>query len=170
VRASGDEDGGPVRTEAGLPYLLSRAEHAVAQRANQALAALGLTVRQMGALKVIAAAPGVSSVELAREVLVTRQTMGAMVTELVARGAVARTSGTGRVMHLEITTVGEDLLARAAATLRPVEEELFGALSPADARTLRECLWTVLGRAGDPAATGSPTRSAHRAPADPSTA
>lgn len=159
-----------VRVEAALPYLLSRAEHAVAQRANQALAGLGLTVRQMGALEVIAAAPGVSSVELAREVLVTRQTMGAMVAELVARGAVARTSGTGRVLHLEITAAGRDLLARAAAVLRPVEEELFGTLTPADARTVRDCLWTVLARAGDPAATGPPARSDHRVPTDPSTA
>ena len=61
-------DGRATRTAARLPYLLTRVEHAIVLRANHALAGFGITVRQLGALEVIASAPGISSVLLAREV------------------------------------------------------------------------------------------------------
>nr|AHE14861.1 MarR family transcriptional regulator [uncultured bacterium] len=136
---------GPAGGEAGLPYLIARVEHTIAGRANLALGALGLTIRQMGALDIVSRSPGISSVELARQVLVTRQTMNSMIVDLAAKGAIRRTpTGTGRTIALALTDEGAALLAKAQEIAKNVEREVLGALDTDEVATLHALLRKIL--------------------------
>lgn len=131
--------------DAGLPYLIARVEHAIAGRANLAMGTLGITIRQMGALDIVSRNPGISSVELARHVLVTRQTMNSMIVDLAAKSAIDRTpTGTGRTIALVLTERGQDLLTQAREIAENVEREVLGTLEVAEKATLRALLRKIL--------------------------
>nr|AAN01218.1 putative regulatory protein [Lentzea aerocolonigenes]BAC10684.1 hypothetical transcriptional regulator protein [Lentzea aerocolonigenes] len=139
---------GPAGGDAGLPYLIARVEHAIAGRANLALGALGLTIRQMGALDIVSRNPGISSVELARQVLVTRQTMNSMIVDLTTKGAINRTpTGTGRTIALVLTEEGKTLLAKAREIAEKVEREVLGSLDEDETATLHVLLRKILSSA-----------------------
>lgn len=139
---------GPAGGDAGLPYLIARVEHAIAGRANLALGALGLTIRQMGTLDIVSRRPGISSVELARQVLVTRQTMNSMIVDLATKGAIERTpTGTGRTIALELTEHGSALLAKARQIAADVETEMLGPLDAGETATLHALLRKILSSA-----------------------
>jgi DNA-binding MarR family transcriptional regulator len=139
---------GPAGGDIGLPYLIARVEHAIAGRANLALGPLGVTVRQMGALDIVSRRPGVSSVELAREVLVTRQTMNSMIVELAAKGTIERVpTGTGRTIALKLTGQGRALLARAMEIAASVESDVLRSLGASEVATLQALLRKVLSSA-----------------------
>src|SRR4051812_12329073 len=69
---------------------IKRVEQVLMAAKHRALRELGLTVPQYAALYGLAAAPGISAAGLAREGLVTPQTVGAVLTNLEQRGMVER--------------------------------------------------------------------------------
>ncbi|WP_158706425.1 MULTISPECIES: MarR family winged helix-turn-helix transcriptional regulator [Streptomyces] len=85
------------------------------------LSAIGLSLRQLGALGHIAHNPELSYSDLARRAGITTQSMRATILMLQEQGAVrSNLSGQGRRANLELTEAGEQLLneARRVIALR----------------------------------------------------
>jgi len=130
-------------------FLLARAKMALQAAMDAELAPLGLTIAQYGTLAILAAKPGLSSAELARECCVSPQSTAALVQRLATDGCLSRRPHPvhGRVIELRVTSKGKGLLARASGTVDRVERELLLCeLSPEEQDHLRELLRRVLSR------------------------
>ena len=119
-----DGDGSATAAAAGPPpeeqvgYLLVRVGHALSQRWSRDLTPFGLSARQHGVLAVLAAHPGISAGALARQALITPQSMGELLVGLEERGLVRRHApvGRGHPARLELT----DTALRLLADVQPV--------------------------------------------------
>ena len=131
-----------------LPHLVALVEHAIRDRANLALGPLGLTIRQVVALEIMSRVPGITGVELARQLLVTRQTINAVVGDLTAMGAITRTApAAGRSIPLALTPQGRALLEKAQQVLDEVRRTIFGVLDAEEVRALELSLRKILSSA-----------------------
>ncbi len=142
-----------------LGYTVVRVGHVLARRFDAMLAAHGLTPRQFGVLAHLARDPGLGSGALARLVLITPQSMGALLDELEAAGLVARTpAARGRRRATALTAAGRRRLLAAAPAVAAFERATTAALTPAEHaaanRALHAVLRTALGAADAAAPTG----------------
>ena len=136
-----------------LPHLVALVEHAIRDRANLALGPLGLTIRQVVALEIMSRVPGISGVELARQLLVTRQTVNAVVGDLTAMGAITRTApAAGRSIPLALTSQGQALLEKAQQVVAEVRHTIFGVLDAKELQALELSLRKILLSAQTPGA------------------
>ena len=71
-------------------YLLKQAQSLLRVRMEEALKPLDLTVSQYSCLHSLRREPGISAAALARSVFMTRQSMSAMLQQLIDRGLVTR--------------------------------------------------------------------------------
>jgi DNA-binding MarR family transcriptional regulator len=128
---------------------------------DRALEPIGITSTQLGVLDRLQATPGLSNADLARQTLVTPQTMNVILGRLEAAGLVVRKPhpGHGRILRAELTPAGRTVLDQALSRADAVESCALGALD-ADARPL---LVNCLTRLGDAMAGPSPLPH----PADP---
>jgi DNA-binding MarR family transcriptional regulator len=93
---------------------------------HHALSGHGITVGQFMTLNHIMRRPGVNRAELARELQITPQAVGGLITQLVHTGLVARTTARpGRPIALTVTPAGTQRLAEAAPTLDALTRELL---------------------------------------------
>ncbi len=125
-----------------LGHVVKSLEQQLSGAKDAVLRPMGLTVPQYSALLVIAETPGISGAELARQCLVTPQTMTTVLGNLTVKGLIERRTvpGQGRAMETTITRSGKTLLARADKKVEEVEGLLSGQLSKADQATLRKLL------------------------------
>ena len=124
---------------ASVVLLLVAAGRQLGRRVDEELAALGLTLRHLGALGHLSRRPDLSYSDLARRARVTTQSMHATVRALEERGAVTRVlPGHGHAARLEITDLGRDLLAAVARTTRRLDDELLADLSDEQRAVLRD--------------------------------
>ena len=101
--------------DAVLGYTIARLAHAVERRIEAAMGdALRLSVRQFGALAHLQRDPGMGSGALARLLLITPQSAGALIEGLVQRGLITRdrSAGPGRVARMVLTAQGAETLIR----------------------------------------------------------
>lgn len=94
---------------------LVQTAHLATRRFTEVFAEAGLTPAQYGVLASLADGDDLSQADLARAVLVRPQSMGRLVTDMVAHGLVERAGpgGRGRRTGLEITPEGRKALDRA---------------------------------------------------------
>ncbi len=106
--------------ESFVEYCLIRVADRLRRRFSEALRPYGLTAGQFSVLAVLRARPGVTPAELARAVMMTPQSMGALVDQLESAGLVheRRRRGRGVPVPTEISAVGSEVLANAAVTVR----------------------------------------------------
>jgi DNA-binding MarR family transcriptional regulator len=98
----------------------------VGRSVDEALAATGTSVREIGVLGHLTRDPGLSITELARRSGVTVQSMHTVVADLVARDLVARSAaGRGRTADLTVTPAGRRLVTKAHRALAAVDARLF---------------------------------------------
>src|SRR5882724_2911417 len=144
-----------------LGAVLRRAYYAYRLAMDRALEPIGVTVTQLGVLARLQATPGLSNAELARQTLVTPQTMNVILGRLEAAGLVVRKPhpGHGRILLADLTPDGHAVLNQALIRADAVESCAIGALDP-DAWPL---LLDFLTRLGDSMAGQSPPPY----PADP---
>lgn len=146
-----------MRGEGGhIGYLLRQA-HAVHRiRMERALQRMGVTLPQFSVLTMLAAYPGSSGAELARLSLLTPQTMSVIVGNLQRAGLIARRphGQHGRVLVVEITEAGLQLLARCKSAARQAEAALLKRVSPADEAAVRRWLSEVARNVDDPTLDG----------------
>jgi DNA-binding MarR family transcriptional regulator len=135
-------------TEGYLGYLLRQATSAHRNRAERALADIGVTQPQFMVLTMLAAYPGHSSADLARLALLTPQTVNVIVANLEKAGAISRRPHAvhGRIQQLELTDHGRALLAKAKKRMNGLERRLSQGLSADEEQIIRRWLVAIAAR------------------------
>jgi DNA-binding MarR family transcriptional regulator len=124
-----------------------RAHAAYRLALDRALGSVGLTTPQFVALSRLAATPGLSNAELARQTSVTPQTMNVILSRLESSGLVLRRPhpGHGLILLAELTPAGRKIVDQGFRRAEAIEAYALEALG-ADERTL---LLDLLGRVGE---------------------
>ena len=119
-------------------YLLKQAQALLRLRMEDALKPLDLTVSQYSCLHSLRRDPGISAAALARSVFMTRQSMSAMLQQLIDRGLVTRPQQptSGRALPTALTPTGDDALDAAQQLVTEVEQRMLGSLSTDDRAAL----------------------------------
>jgi DNA-binding MarR family transcriptional regulator len=129
-----------------LGYLLKHAYLALEQRKDAALADLGLTSHDLGALRVIASGQARSQQEVAAVLGVDRTSMVALLDALESKGIVARRPAEGdrRRNVVELTPDGRSLFQQAERRSTKVEQAFTATLGDTGGAELRRALRAVL--------------------------
>ena len=134
-------------------YALKHAQSLLHVRMEETLRPLGLTVSQYSCLHRLRREPGISAAALARATFVTRQSMNAMLQQLIDRDLVARPTRaeSGRALPTALTAAGADALDAAQSLVDGVEQRMLAGLSTAEsdalARGLAACIRSLEGPA-----------------------
>ncbi len=117
-----------------IGYLIKHAQSLVHVHMEDALEPLGLTVSHYSCLFHLRRSPGISASELARRTFVTRQSMNAMLHNLLDRGLVARSAQgeSGRALPTALTPLGARLLDEAQALVDAVEGRMLANLTASE--------------------------------------
>jgi DNA-binding MarR family transcriptional regulator len=116
---------------------------------EEALRRLHLTVSQYSCLHHLRREPGISAAALARATFVTRQSMNAMLQQLIDRDLVTRPSRaeSGRALPALLTDAGADVLGTAQQLVDSVEQRMLAGLSATEsaalARGLAACVTSL---------------------------
>jgi DNA-binding MarR family transcriptional regulator len=135
-----------VNSSPQVGYLVKQAQSLLHVRMEDALKPLHLTVSQYSCLHHLRREPGISAAALARATFVTRQSMNAMLQQLIDRELVVRPSRaeTGRALPTLLTDSGSDALDAAQELVDGVEKRMLAGLSDTDsaalARGLAACI------------------------------
>jgi DNA-binding MarR family transcriptional regulator len=123
-------------------YILKHAQSLLHIRMEEALAPLHLTVSQYSCLHHLRRQPGISAAELARSTFVTRQSMNAMLQQLIERDLVERPSRaeTGRALPTVLTAAGGEALDAAQTLVDGVEKRMLAGMSPSETAALAQGL------------------------------
>ncbi|GAA4974621.1 MarR family winged helix-turn-helix transcriptional regulator [Actinoplanes utahensis] len=120
-------------TDGRLGFVIKRAEQALIARKSAALREFGLTVPQYAALLLLAEAgdTGMSAAQLARESLVTPQTMATVLTNLETKALIERGPSPlhQKVVVNRLTAAGAALLTDADDAALRVERHLSAAFT-----------------------------------------
>lgn len=121
---------------------VKRAEQQLMRAKAEALEPFDLTVPQYAALLATSTTPGISSAELARQCLVTPQTMTTVLKNLTAKGLVERRPHPtiGHVQETFLTAEGKRVLRKADKAAVAIEHGMADALGATDSRRLIELL------------------------------
>lgn len=131
----------PLDPMAQVGYLLVRAAELVSRPWSVGLQAFGINPRQFSVLALIAADPGQSQAELARQTSVTPQSMSEMLARLEAAGQVHRSElGGGRPARVTITEAGRTALASAYPQVLRLQQDSVASLSPVEQQELARLL------------------------------
>lgn len=125
-----------------IGYLLRQAQTAHRQAMERALSALGVTPPQFSVLTMLAAYPGASGADIARLSMLTPQTVSVIVANLERMRAIARTPHVvhGRVLQIEVTPAGKDLLTKCKSSVEAVDQALLVGLSSDERQVVRRWL------------------------------
>ena len=139
------------RSQAGrrLTYFIKGAEWMQHAATEPRLQRLGISYGQLAVLMSIAAAPGTSASDLARQSGITAQSMGETVAALLRKSLIRREEGddTRRRLRLTALPAGHQLLAEAEAILDEVEVELTADLVPEDVEAAKRLLGRLIANA-----------------------
>lgn len=155
--------------EGRVGYLLRQAQHTLRTAMYQPLAEIGITAAQYSVLSVADAEPGLSGAELARDTMLTPQSVNAIVVHLERAGLLERRPDARdqRLRRIYVSLAGREALAVARPAVWAVERRMVASLTAAEQATLRrqltECALALDGRLA-----GSPPVHARVAPAAPS--
>jgi DNA-binding MarR family transcriptional regulator len=136
------DSGSELSPDERIGYHLKRAEQALVTRKTELLRALELTLPQACVLTFLLPGAAKSCTHLAREALVTSQTMTGIVNNLEAKGFVARhpSPDHGRVSLISLTSSGEELARRSDRVMTDVEQGLLDAFSERERALLARLL------------------------------
>ena len=113
-----------------VEYRLVRLADRLRRRFDDALRPHALTARQFSVLAVLRSRPGVTSAELARAVMMTPQSMSALLDQLEEAGLVQPRPRRGKGVRAptELTARGDEVLAAAGRSVRDLDETTREAL------------------------------------------
>jgi DNA-binding MarR family transcriptional regulator len=133
-----------VNTQVG--YLVKQAQSLLHLHMEEELRPLQLTVSQYSCLHHLRREPGISAAALARGTFVTRQSMNAMLQQLIDRGLVTRPTRaeTGRALPTLLTAAGAKVLDAAQAAVDGVEQRMLAGLSASERAALAHGLAAVV--------------------------
>ena len=132
-------------------YSLKHAQSLLHVRMEEALRPLQLTVSQYSCLHHLRREPGISAAALARATFVTRQSMNAMLQQLIDRGLVARPpkAHSGRALPTMLTDAGADALDTAQSLVDGVEQRMLSGLTAPEIAALDRGLAACVSALGD---------------------
>jgi DNA-binding MarR family transcriptional regulator len=127
-----------VNTSPQIGYALKHAQSLLHLRMEEALRPLRLTVSQYSCLHHLRREPGISAAALARGTFVTRQSMNAMLQQLIDRGLVERPSQaeSGRALPTMLTVSGAEALAHAEKLVNSMEQLMLASLTTQEVTAL----------------------------------
>lgn len=139
-----------VNEQPQVGYILKQAQSLLRLRMEEALHELELSVSQYSCLHALRREPGISAAVLARRTFVTRQSMNAMLQQLLERGLVARPAqvDSGRALPAELTRVGSATLDRAETVVTDVEQRMLSGLSATESASLARGLLSCVAALG----------------------
>jgi DNA-binding MarR family transcriptional regulator len=127
-----------------LPYMMRMVSNELSRQLERVLRPFSLTHAQLAALAQLGVArPGaLTSAELGRRAGVTAQSMSTATASLLDRGLVIRAPDPthGRKLDIQITAAGMELLERAQAATKRVEERALAPLTPDQQHEFRTVL------------------------------
>lgn len=128
--------------EGNLGYLLRQAQQAMRSSIEHALKGTGVTASQYTILSLLEVRPGISGVEIARDSMMTAQSVNELVLVLTRSGLVRRTARKGdrRQLLAFLTPAGAAKLKVATPLVRSVERASVRGLTTAETRQLRQWL------------------------------
>lgn len=137
---------------------LMQTAHVVGRRFTRLMSELGLTPTQLAVLRNLDDQGGATQAEVARAVLVSPQSIGALLSPLLERGLVTRDGpgGRGRRAGLGLTDAGRDVLQQAWGPVRDFNSPSSLGLTPAQTAMLVETLELVRARMADEPNTSPP--------------
>jgi DNA-binding MarR family transcriptional regulator len=114
-------------TKKRLGYELKRAQHALRNRMDHALRALGLTTAQYAVLCALEMEDGASNANLAKAAFVTAQTMHGILTNMERAGLIKRVDDPnhGKIVNSLLTAKGQKALSLAHEIVGEVETLLI---------------------------------------------
>jgi DNA-binding MarR family transcriptional regulator len=129
-----------------LGYLLKHVHLSLEHRAQAALADLGVTVRDLGVLRVIASGEARSQQEAAAVLGVDRTSMVALLDALERQGIVARSPSQQdrRRNTIALTGHGWEVYREAESRYSAAERDFTATLGDAEAARLKQSLQTLL--------------------------
>jgi DNA-binding MarR family transcriptional regulator len=127
-----------VNTPPQVGYALKQVQSLLHLRMEEALRPLHLTVSQYSCLHHLWRQPGISAATLARATFVARQSMNAMLQQLIDRGLVTRPSlaTSGRALPTTLTDAGASTLDAAQKLVDGVEQRMLAGLSATESAAL----------------------------------
>jgi DNA-binding MarR family transcriptional regulator len=123
-------------------YLMRQAQHTLRAALYQPLAEIGMTAAQYSVLSVADAEPGLSGAELARDTLLTPQTVNAIVMHLERSGLLERRPDgqDQRLRRVWVSRAGREVLAAARPAVWAVEQRMVASLTEAEQAAFRRHL------------------------------
>ena len=142
---SNDERPGPELADS-LGYLLKHAQLQLSERTNKALASLGIDVKELGILVVIAGPEPLSQQQVAHRLGVDRTTMVAMLDTLERKALVARHphADDRRRNVVELTEPGREIFQSAIKVRDAAERAYLAPLGSPSSEHLRNSLKTIV--------------------------
>ncbi|ADT98554.1 MarR family transcriptional regulator [Mycolicibacterium gilvum] len=127
-------------------WLLKQAFYFSLTSVNEAVSEHGVSTAQIGVLRQLSNEPGLSGAELARRLLISPQGVQLALTALERRGLVERKQNPshGRILQAFLTDQGRDVAAAVVQDAIAAHDKVFGVLSKAEQKTLRELLGRVV--------------------------
>jgi DNA-binding MarR family transcriptional regulator len=127
-------------------WLLKQAFYFSLTSVNEAVSDHGVSTAQIGVLRQLSNEPGLSGAELARRLLISPQGVQLALTALEKRGLVHRKKDPqhGRILQAFLTDRGREVAAAVVKDAIAAHDKVFGVLTSAEQRTLRELLGRVV--------------------------
>lgn len=127
-------------------WTLVQTHHRVARRFHETFASVGLTAHQFGVLVRLSTDPGVSQAALARQVLITPQSMGEILAQMEAADLVRRVPPPrrGAPIAVELTEAGRAALQSTYPSVAAINRPAALGLSDEEAATLNRLLHQIL--------------------------
>ncbi len=134
-----------------LGHVIKRAEQAMIARKTAVLRDFDLTVPQYATMLLLAAGDGMSAAQLARESMVTPQTMSTVLANLEAKALIEREPSHlhQKLVVNRATRAGRALVKRADTAVLKVEARMASVFTDAERERLREMLERVIGSLAD---------------------
>ncbi|CAN5842877.1 MarR family transcriptional regulator [soil metagenome] len=142
MRIQKDQGDPPFALADDLGLILSRLGTVTRLRLADALAPIGLTMRQFAVLRALEANQGLSQAALGERLLIDASSMVLVLDDCQKAGWTERRSDSSdrRRYALYLTPAGRRVILRARATVSKAQEQLFGPLSPQQRSELSELL------------------------------
>ncbi|MCV7413960.1 MarR family winged helix-turn-helix transcriptional regulator [Mycolicibacterium litorale] len=127
-------------------WLLKQAFYFSLTTVNEAVSEHGVSTAQIGVLRQLSNEPGLSGAELARRLLISPQGVQLALTALERRNLVERKQDPqhGRILQAFLTEQGRKVAGTVVHDAIAAHERVFGVLSKAEQKTLRELLARVV--------------------------
>jgi DNA-binding MarR family transcriptional regulator len=127
-----------------LGWMVKRLQHRHHRALDTRLAKKGSSLVQWNALREIDRSPGLTQHALAEKTFNSDQAFGTLVTRLMARGDVERTTGEGRALKLSLTAKGRSVLRDGQKVMTEVLTTSFAPLSTKERAELGRLLVKLL--------------------------